>query len=190
VPRRRARRAGRRPGGRDHFRDRQPGRPLSRGHAQPAPSEIRVSAWISPSRTSYQSIKIQEAGLKVSFPPNAVSSRVYVTLVAHPGQYIAYEFLPHGTRFNEPVKIQQDLHGTSAYQNADVMSTLLGGYMDDGIADLDQTDGTAQLAETFTIFYWDDTDVFKKTTPSVAKFYTSHFSGYVLASGRASSYGY
>ena len=46
---------------------------------------------------------------------------------------------------------------------------------------------TADLTETFTI-YWDGTDVFKKTTPSVAKFYTTRFSGYVLASGRSRVY--
>ena len=86
--------------------------------------------------------------------------------------------------FAQPLKIQQDLHGTTAYQNEAVMSNLLGGYMDDGQSDLDHATGLADLAETFTIFYWDDTDVFKKTTPSNAKFYTDHFSGYVIAHTR------
>ena len=144
--------------------------------------------WVYPSRNKYQSVKIREAGLSVSFPPGAVDEPLLVTLVAHPGKYIVYDFYPHGTKFNVPVKIQQDLHGTSAYMNAAVMSDLLGGYMDDGIADLDQVTGLADLTETFTIYYWDDTDVFKKTTPSLAKFYTNHFSGYVLASGRTRVY--
>lgn len=154
----------------------------------PLAREIRVSAVVWPSKNRYFSVKIKEAGLNVSFPPGAVTQPLLVTLVAHPGKYVAYEFFPHGTTFNVPVKIQQDLHGTSAYQNAQVMSDLLGGYMDDGMADLDQETGLAELAETFTIYYWDDSDVFKKTTPSVAKFYTSHFSGYVLASGRTRTY--
>ena len=144
--------------------------------------------WVMPSRNKYQSVKIREAGLNVSFPPGAVSQPLLVTLVAYPGKYLAYGFYPHGATFNVPVKVQQNLHGTSAYQNAEVMSDLIGGYMAGGMADLDQTTGLATLAETFTIYYWDDTDVFKKTTPSVAKFYTSHFSGYVLASGRTRIY--
>jgi hypothetical protein len=152
---------------------------------QPLSRDITVSAWVYPNNTAKQAVKIKDAGLAVQFPPGSVTSPVYVTLVAHAGKYVTYDFYPHGSTFAQPLKIQQDLHGTSAYHNEAVMSDLIGGYMDDGQDDLDQVTGLASLAETFTIFYWDDTDVFKKTTPSVAKFYTRHFSGYVLASGRS-----
>ena len=154
---------------------------------EPLRAEVQASAWISPSK-KIQTIKLSGTGLKVEFPANAVSKPLYVTLIAHPGQYVSYEFLPHGTTFNAPVKIQQDLHNTSAYHDAAVMSDLIGGYLDDGLADLDPVTGLATVAEVFPVFYFDDTDVFTKTTPAVAKFYTTHFSGYVLASGRTRAY--
>lgn len=150
----------------------------------PLPADIRVSGWIFPSKTAEQSLKIQEAGIKVSFLPGAVSVPLYVTLVAHGGKLISYEFLPHGTTFGSDVKIQQDLHGTNAYHNEAVMSTMVAGYLQNGTSDINYTDGTATFSETFPIYYWDGTTSYKKTTPSVAKFYTRHFSGYSLASGR------
>ena len=150
----------------------------------PLATDMTASAWIYPSRNAYQSVKIQDAGVKVSFPPGAVTSKIYVTIVAHKGSLVTYEFLPHGTTFYEPVKIQQDLHGTNAYQNEAVMSNLIAGYMENGLSDVDYSSGTVTFAETFPIYYWDETTDYKKTTPSVAKFYTYHFSGYALASGR------
>jgi hypothetical protein len=157
----------------------------------PLTKEYSVTAWIYPSNSAYQSVKIQEAGLKVSFPPGAVTQKLQVTLIAHAGNFVSYEFYPHGTTFLQPVKIQQDLHGTSAYHNDVIMANLLGGYLANGWDDIDQSTGTATLAESFSVFYWDDTDSFKKTTPSVVKFYTNHFSGYILASGirTTTSYG-
>lgn len=148
----------------------------------PLAADEITSAWVYPSKTAYQSVKLDKAGLKVSFAPGAVTSPLYVTLIAHKGRYITYEFLPHGTQFKADVKIQQDLHGTNAYQNESVMSTLVGGYLANGTDDVDYTSGTATFSETFPIYYWDGTTTFKKTTPSVAKFYTRHFSGYSLAS--------
>jgi hypothetical protein len=147
------------------------------------PTELSTTAWIYPSKSAYQSVKIGDAGIKISFAPGAVSAPLRVTLIAHAGTLISYEFLPHGTTFGADVKIQQDLHGTNAYQNEAVMSSLVAGYLANGTSDINYTDGTATFSETFPIYYWDGTTSFKKTTPSVAKFYTRHFSGYSLASG-------
>jgi hypothetical protein len=140
-------------------------------------------AWIYPDANSYQTIKIQQAGIKVSFPPNSVTAPVYVTIVAHPGKNVSYEFFPHGTTFNEPIKIQQDLHGTTAYHNATIMSNLVAGYLVNGWYDIDFATGSAPIAELFPVVFFDETEDFKKTTPAVVKFYTKHFSGYTLASG-------
>jgi hypothetical protein len=157
---------------------------------KPLVADEQISAWVYPSSNKYQSVKLRDAGLKVSFPPGSVSAPLYVTLIAHKGPYVTYEFLPHGTTFAVPVKVQQELKGTTAYHNDVVMSALRAGYLANGLADVDYETGTATFSETFTIYYFDDTDTFTKTTPSVAKFYTSHFSGYAMASGRSGGSGY
>ena len=73
--------------------------------------------------------------------------------------------------------------GTNDLHGALERLPILGGYLANGWYDIDFAAGTAPLVERFPIQYWDGTEDFKKTTPSVAKFYTKHFSGYTLASG-------
>ena len=62
------------------------------------------------------------------------------------------------------------------------MSQLYAGYMPNGRDDIDYATGTATFTEIFDVHYYDNDTEFS-TSPSVAKFYTSHFSGYALASG-------
>jgi hypothetical protein len=140
-------------------------------------------AWVQPNAKDYQSVKIRRAGITVSFPPGSVTAPVYVTIVAHPGRYVAYEFFPHGVTFAKPVKIQQDLHETTAWRNVEVMSKLQGGYLANGWYDIDRVQGTAPLAELYPVEFADGTGEFSKLNPAVVKFYTTHFSGYTLVSG-------
>lgn len=130
------------------------------------------------------SIKLKRARLGLHFRSGAVDAPTWVCLQAHKGDLVTYSFHPHGLKFNNDIKVQQDLHGTAAYQSEAVMSQLEAGYMKNGQADIDEA-GVATFSETFPIHYFDGTTVFDKTTPSVAKFYTNHFSGYAMASGRS-----
>jgi hypothetical protein len=134
--------------------------------------------------TTDVTVKLRLSGLVVEFPAGAVNDPVQVWVVAYPGDEVAYEFYPHGLKFNMPIKIQQDLHGTGAYMNETIMSDMQGGYMPNGMADIDSTTGEATFTEIFPVVYAQGDTVYEKLTPSIAKFYTTHFSGYALASGR------
>lgn len=129
-------------------------------------------------------VKLRLSNLTVEFPVGAVNAPVQVWVVAYPGDEVAYEFYPHGLHFNAPIKIQQDLHGTEAYMNEPIMSDMQGGYMPNGMADIDSLTGEATFTEIFPVVYAQGDTVYEKLTPSIAKFYTTHFSGYALASGR------
>ena len=151
----------------------------------PLASNIVVSAVIMPGNkgSAAQSIKIDAAGLKVSFPWNAVRVPTTVKITAYAGNLVSYSFEPHGIQFDTTIKVQQDLKGTSAYKDDALRMSLAGGYLDDGLADIN-ADGTANISEVFPIYY-NETDPTgtTKLTPSVAKFETRHFSGYIIATG-------
>ena len=82
------------------------------------------------------------------------------------------------------IKVQQDLHNTSAWKNPTIMSGMLGGYLANGVERDVDSHGVGSFAQVFNIYFSDETGTFSKTTPALVKFYTNHFSGYALASGR------
>lgn len=131
------------------------------------------------------SVALKKAGLKVHFSSGAVTTPTRVCLVAHPGALLTYSFYPHGLRFNNEIKVQQDLHNTTAWKNPTVMSGMLGGYLANGVERDVDSKGVGSFAQVFNIYFSDETGTFTKTTPSLVKFYTNHFSGYALASGRS-----
>jgi hypothetical protein len=151
----------------------------------PLASDIVVSAVITPGKpgSAAQSVKIDAAGLKVSFPWNAVRVPTTVKITAYAGDLVSYSFEPHGIQFDTTIKVQQELKGTTAYKNDALRASLAGGYLDDGLADIN-ADGIASITEVFPIYY-NETDPTGtvKLTPSVAKFETRHFSGYIIATG-------
>lgn len=118
--------------------------------------------------------KIKAAGLKVEVPAGAVSEPTLFTAVALPGDAYAYAFGPHGKQFAKPLHMQQDLpnkaldrlpHGTRL-EIAYFAST----------SQLDQTVGEVVVNEFLPVAV----DVKRsKLTWDV-----SHFSGYVVSSGR------
>jgi len=151
----------------------------------PLASNIVVSAVITRGNpgSAAQSIKIDAAGLKVSFPWNAVRVPTTIKITAYAGDLVSYSFEPHGIQFDTTIKVQQELKGTNAYKDDALRMSLAGGYLDDGLADIN-SDGTADISEVFPIYY-NETDPTgtTKLTPSVAKFETRHFSGYIIATG-------
>src|SRR5688500_8410621 len=72
----------------------------------PLTSDISVSALIG---RNGGTIRIKETGLSIQFPDGALDSPVMVTVTAKAGDMLAYEFLPHGLKFNKNVKITQKL---------------------------------------------------------------------------------
>ena len=133
----------------------------------PLESDISVSALIGPQGGI---IKIKETGLTVQFPARALDQEVQITVTAKAGDMLAYEFQPHGLKFNANVKITQKLdkiHASSSLANAFV------GYYADPSA-LDQANGKAQILEGLPISI--------TYTDRVVRAQVRHFSGYLVAS--------
>jgi len=152
----------------------------------PLANDVVVYATIQPGQKGANavSVKIKEAGLAISFPWNAVKAPTTVKITAYAGDLVSYSFEPHGIVFDTLVKVQQDLSGTSAYKDDALRKTLVGAYLDDDQDDID-ANGIATMTETFPIYYNEsDPTGQTKLTPSVAKFSTRHFSGYIIATGR------
>jgi len=139
---------------------------------QPLKDSIVVSAVIDPKRGG--TISIPAAGLDVTFPNNAVTVPTTVTVTALAGHLVAYEFGPHGTTFNAPVRVRQDLTPTNWYRLYD-RSQFEAGYFKDK-SQIDPATGTALIDEFLPV---DAT-----TTKNKADFRITHFSGYLLSTGR------
>ena len=127
---------------------------------------------------------LSEAGIEVVVPPGALVRPTRVSVTAIPGFLVAYEFQPHGTVFRTPLVVTQKLTNTLWMSDFDFFSSLLGlssgtsleaGYFADA-TQLDQTNGTAQVNEVLPVVVDD--------TAQTATFNVSHFSGYVIATGR------
>jgi len=132
-------------------------------------------------------IKLPELGFKITFPQGAVSKKTLITATIIAGTEVAYRFEPHGITFKQPVKIMQDLRLTTAYTDAKVLADLKRGYWVDPWAStlLESSTGKVQVKETEPATVEEGTSVGGR----YAKFYVNHFSGYLLASGRASAGG-
>jgi hypothetical protein len=148
------------------------------GRSDPLERDIVVygTVWPGWTQSASTTIRIPEAGLSVVFPHNAVKAPLRVKITAHQGDLIAYSFEPHGVTFHAPIRIEQDLRYTAAYRDAELRRRLVGGYLANGLEDID-ADGNATMAEVFPVSY-------NGSYPTYARFYTDHFSGYIIATGR------
>lgn len=134
----------------------------------PLAEDIYVTQTISPAGGV---IEIKETGLKVVFPEYAVAEETQITVKAHAGGVVAYTFSPHGITFDQAVRIDQHLQGTSVYNDED--AKLIGGYF---LKDSDiESDGTAVVRE---ILPTEPVEVGKEV-----QFFIDHFSGYLLGVG-------
>ena len=134
----------------------------------PLTSDISVSALIGPKGGI---IKIKETGLTVQFPARALDSEVQITVTAKAGDMLAYEFQPHGLKFNANVKITQKLDKIDA--GSSLANAFIGYYADP--AAVDELTGKAQILEglPISIAYSDN----------VVRAHVRHFSGYLVAMG-------
>jgi len=125
------------------------------------------------------SISLPGAGMRITFSPGAVSAPTTVTVTAHAGDYLAYSFEPHGIQFTAPVVVTQDLSNAQASS----FSRLMGGYMPDGISDLDPSTGTVTVSEQYPTVTTYGRGVDGRYG-YMTNFTIKHFSGYILTTGR------
>jgi len=142
-------------------------------------SDFGSSTCLAPDKEAW--LSTGPAGLYVYFPVGSVSVTTCVTVTAYHGGDVVYEFGPHGTQFNVPISLYQDLHATNAAGNLALLTDLFGGYVPAGEADI-SADGTVQVSEVFPV----ELIPYDGENARFALFKTTHFSGYVLATGRTS----
>jgi hypothetical protein len=114
---------------------------------------------------------LPQAGAKLIIPAGAVSKTTHFSITSVGGRFLAYNFEPHGTRFNVPVLLVQDLRGTS-HKNG---GSVLGAYFADD-SQLNSSTGNALVNEVLSVTL--NEALHQVTLP------IWHFSGYMLASGR------
>jgi hypothetical protein len=139
--------------------------PLQR--TTPLPTNLTASAYIG---ALGGSLSIPGAGITVVVPPLALTSTKLVTVTALAGSNVAYEFEPHGTKFLVPLVVTQNLSNTQA-----------------------KSGGLINPLSLFVGYFPDDTNVLSVTEllnvnvnllNQTAVFTVTHFSGYIVASGR------
>jgi hypothetical protein len=114
------------------------------------------------------------AGLHVAVPSGAVSEPLTISVRVIAGDLVAYDFAPHGTTFDQPLEIQQSLKGTNWYK-LDRTAQLEAAYFGD-VEQLDHVTKQAQVTELLPVRV-------QVRTASV-RFLVTHFSGYLVSSGR------
>jgi hypothetical protein len=90
---------------------------------------------------------------------------------------VAYEFGPHGSVFNVPLAVTQDLRGTT-WETLERWAVLEGGYFQ----------ARSQLDEATNRAYVDEfLPAVVDARTATLRFAVPHFSGYMVSSGRVSA---
>ena len=136
---------------------------------EPVRSGLTASAVIGPMGGV---LNLKSTGFTLIVPPGAVLHPTTLSVTAIPGRMIAYDFEPHGTRFNVPLLFAQDLR--KAVHGPFNTLRLHGAYFAND-AQLNDSEGSAVVDETLNAAV----DPFT----GYAVFPVWHFSGYMLAMG-------
>ena len=141
--------------------------------------DVSQSAIIGPEGGT---LEIAASGGRITFPPGALTTPMRVTMTAKAGWNVAYEFAPHGITFAVPVIVEQSLGNLLASGGARALQA--GYYQDDLDAVLaDTRQSLARVTELRQVL------LDRPTDPRFARFFISHFSGYIMSSGFASGGG-
>lgn len=143
-------------------------------------TDVAVSQTIGPDGGT---MSIPQAGMTITFAPGAVSTPTTITATANAGGYYAYTFEPHGIQFNAPVVITQDMRYAKTTGLLGGLLTVQGGYMANGISDLNQSTGNVTVAEQLPAVTSYQVDSNGQLVP-VTIYGIKHFSGYILTGGR------
>lgn len=142
-------------------------------------ADVSESAVIGPDGGT---IEIEQSGGRIIFPPGALTTPMQITMTAKAGWNVAYEFAPHGITFAVPVIVEQSLGNLLGSGGA---QGLQAGYYPDDLdtALLGTRHALARVTELRQVL------LDRPTDPRVARFFISHFSGYIMSSGFASGGG-
>jgi len=136
----------------------------------PLPADISASTIVG---VLGGNVSLPAAGLNVVIPPLAVAAGTRITVRAMAGSKVAYEFEPHGIRFGVPLIATQSLRDTQAQSGGLINPlSLFAGYFPD------QTQPTS-ISELLNV----NISLLNQTSI----FSIWHFSGYIIATGRAQS---
>jgi hypothetical protein len=136
---------------------------------------VRVSASIGKAGGS---INVPGTGLTLVVPSGAVSAPTTFTISAPAGRNVWYEFGPSGAKFAVPLVIRQDLSKTNLL-GLD-RSRFEGGYFMSGSRN--ESAGTAKVTEALPITF--------NATGTELSFKVTHFSGYMVSTGRLDDTGF
>lgn len=117
-------------------------------------------------------LAIPAAGFELTIPKNAVKSNTTFTVTAIKGKLVAYEFGPHGLKFENDLAAKQDLSVTEYRLVGGLLKPLVAGYFLQR-SDLDQGNAVALVLEVIKGLTIPLTQQFS--------FDIEHFSGYVVA---------
>lgn len=149
---------------------------------EPAPGmsvikrDVPLEADVSQTRVvnSRQGKHFEVGGIRVFIPRHAVDQEVEITVTALAGEDVVWEFSPHGLHFNEPVKIEVEILGTSA---AHLQDSMADGALSDAIGVYFEGEaGSADPLENFDGYFNN-----QPAGTDLIWFETDHFSGYALA---------
>jgi hypothetical protein len=140
---------------------------------KPLTADIVASAVIGPNGGK---IEIYSAGFALIVPKYAVLKNTTFTVKALKGSLVAYEFGPHGSRFLLPLEFKQNLALVDPRRIPSLFVPVIGYFAN--TSDLDQVNGRAKVTELLPGF------VVTEVTGKLVKGYITHFSGYMVSSGR------
>jgi hypothetical protein len=119
-------------------------------------------------------LSLPEAGLYVYVPAGAVKNRVTLTAKAIPGDLMAYQFGPHGAKFDVPLIMYQSLDLAALPRGTDLSKFEVGYFADERTLDFRTKNVKInEFIPTGIVF-----------DGHAVRFEVSHFSGYVIATGR------
>jgi hypothetical protein len=121
-------------------------------------------------------VQIPETGFALYVPERAVKKEMTFTVTALPGKMVAYEFEPHGTTFSQPLYIVQNLDGVDV--SGKDMAKFEVGYFKSS-TQVNELDQSVTVNEFLPIFY--------EASHKVLYAPITHFSGYMIATGRRES---
>jgi hypothetical protein len=133
--------------------------------------DISASALIGPQGGV---LTLPATGLRLVVPAGAVSKATRFAVTALSGKLVAYDFEPAGSVFPVALRVEQDPSFIDLKHTGS--ATAIAGYFPSR-ADLDQTNGTGDVAETIPV----------TQSSQYFTFPVWHFSGYIVSWGRDAS---
>lgn len=141
------------------------------GRTAPLSQSVTTSVLID---STGGTLRIAETGLTVEIPAGAVTQPTLITATAIPGSSFAYEFGPHGTKFARPLVMRQEIEGGRLGLLSRSAKLEIAYFASRSQLN---ADGSEVLVNEFLPIQAD-------VRGNRVRWEASHFSGYVVSSGR------